>query len=160
MTFAVGESVVYPSHGAALVEGIQTRQVKGDAMTYLVLRVAHNGMLVHVPACNLDLVGVRRLVDDNGVERIFAVLRADCTDDSLSWSARYRANTAKLRSGGAHNVAEVVRDLWRREQEHGLSAAERRMLLEARHLLVSELALRDDTGTARAEALVDEALAG
>jgi len=78
MNFAVGETVVYPNHGAAVIEDIETRQIKGEDQKYLVLRiVAQNDLVVRVPACNLDLVGVRDVVDKIGLERVFGILRAE-----------------------------------------------------------------------------------
>ena len=160
MTFAVGETVVYPNHGAAVIEDIETRQIKGEDKKYLVLRiVAQNGLVVRVPACNLDLVGMRDVVDKAGLERVFAVLRAQHTEEPTNWSRRYKANLEKLHSGDVMKVSEVVRDLWRRERERGLSAGEKRMLAKARQILVSELALAENTNEDKAEALLDEVLA-
>ena len=76
MTFNVGETVVYPNHGAAVIEDIETRTIKGEEKLYLVLRIlGQNDLVVRVPASNLDLVGVRDVVDDEGLENVFEVLR-------------------------------------------------------------------------------------
>ena len=160
MTFAVGETVVYPNHGAAVIEDIETRKMKGEDKLYLVLRiVGQNDLIVRVPACNLDLVGVRDVVDADGLEVVFSVLRAPHTEEPTNWSRRYKANLEKLASGDVIKVAEVVRDLWRREHERGLSAGEKRMLAKARQILVSELALAEGTNEVRAEGILDEVLA-
>ena len=157
MTFTVGETVVYPNHGAAVIEDIETRQIKGEDRQYLVLRiVAQQDLVVRVPACNLDLVGVRDVVDKEGLERVFDVLRAAHTEEPTNWSRRYKANLEKLHSGDVMKVAEVVRDLWRRERDRGLSAGEKRMLAKARQILVSELALAEHTNEDKAETLLDE----
>src|SRR5215831_14628533 len=100
MTFKVGDTVVYPHHGAARIEEIETRSIKGEDRTYLVLKVDKGDLTVRVPADN--------------------------------------ANLEKLASGDVNKVAEVVRDLWRRDRERGLSAGEKRMLAKARQILVSE----------------------
>jgi CarD family transcriptional regulator len=160
MTFTVGETVVYPNHGAAVIEDIETRQIKGEDKLYLVLRiVGQSDLVVRVPACNLDLVGVRDVVDADGLERVFGVLRAPHTEEPTNWSRRYKANLEKLHSGNVLKVAEVVRDLWRRERERGLSAGEKRMLAKARQILVSELALAERVEEDKAEVLLDEVLA-
>src|SRR5215208_841969 len=160
MTFTVGETVVYPNHGAAVIEDIETRQIKGEDRTYLVLRiVAQNDLVVRVPACNLDLVGVRDVVGQEGLDRVFDVLRAPHTEEPTNWSRRYKANLEKLASGDVNKVAEVVRDLWRRDQERGLSAGEKRMLAKARQILVGELALAENTDDAKASIILDEVLA-
>lgn len=159
MTFTVGETVVYPHHGAALIEAIETRTIKGEEKRYLVLKVAQGDLTVRVPADNVDLVGVRDVVGQDGLDRVFEVLRAPYTEEPTNWSRRYKANLEKLASGDVIKVSEVVRDLWRRERERGLSAGEKRMLAKARQILVSELALAEGTNEDKAETLLDEVLA-
>ena len=182
MTFKVGETVVYPHHGAALIESIETRQIKGEDKLYLVLKVAQGDLTVRVPAENCDLVGVRdvvaqgdltvRVPADNaeyvgvrdvvgqeGLDKVFQVLRAPHTEEPTNWSRRYKANLEKLASGDVIKVAEVVRDLWRRDKDRGLSAGEKRMLAKARQILISELALAEKTDEEKAEVILDEVLA-
>ncbi|WP_114558500.1 CarD family transcriptional regulator [Desertihabitans aurantiacus] len=160
MTFTVGETVVYPNHGAAVIEDIQTRKIKGEDTQYLKLKIlGQNDLVIQVPASNLDLVGVRNVVDAEGLEKVFGVLRAPHTEEPTNWSRRYKANLEKLHSGNVMKVAEVVRDLWRREKGRGLSAGEKRMLAKARQILVSELALAERVEEDRAEVLLDEVLA-
>ena len=159
MTFKVGETVVYPHHGAAHIDAMETRTIKGEERLYLVLKVAQGDLTVRVPADNVDLVGVRDVVGQEGLDRVFAVLRAPHTEEPTNWSRRYKANLEKLASGDVIKVSEVVRDLWRRERERGLSAGEKRMLAKARQILVSELALAEHTNEDKAEAILDEVLA-
>ncbi|SNC73625.1 transcriptional regulator, CarD family [Kytococcus aerolatus] len=159
MAFEVGETVVYPHHGAALIEEVKQRKVKGKEMTYLKLKVAQGDLTIEVPAENCDLVGVRDVVDKEGLDKVFGVLRAEHVEEPTNWSRRYKANLEKLASGDVIRVAEVVRDLWRRERDRGLSAGEKRMLAKARQILVSELALAEETDEEKAEATLDEVLA-
>jgi CarD family transcriptional regulator len=159
MSFKVGDTVVYPHHGAARIEAVETRTMKGEDKTYLVLKVDKGDLTVRVPADNAELVGVRDVVGAEGLERVFEVLRAPHTEEPTNWSRRYKANLEKLASGDVNKVAEVVRDLWRRDRERGLSAGEKRMLAKARQILVSELALAEKTNEDKAEALLDEVLA-
>jgi CarD family transcriptional regulator len=158
MTFTVGETVVYPHHGAALIEAIETRTIKGEEKTYLVLKVAQGDLTVRVPADNAEYVGVRDVVGADGLERVFEILKAPHTEEPTNWSRRYKANVEKIASGDVNKVSEVVRDLWRRDRERGLSAGEKRMLAKARQILVSELALAEHTNEDKAEALLDEVL--
>jgi len=160
MSFAIGETVVYPNHGAAVIEDIETRTIKGEDKLYLVLRiVGQSDLVVRVPACNLDLVGVRDVVCGEDLERVFTVLKARDVEEPTNWSRRFKANLEKIHSGNVVKVAEVVRDLWRRERDRGLSAGEKRMLAKARQNLVSELALAENVDEARAEELLDDVLA-
>ena len=94
----------------------------------------------------------------DGLNRVFEVLRAPHTEEPTNWSRRYKANLEKLASGDVNKVAEVVRDLWRREKDRGLSAGEKRMLAKARQILVSVLALAEGTDEDKAEVILDEVL--
>lgn len=158
MSFSIGDTVVYPHHGAAFIESIEQRTVQGEEREYLVLRVAQGELTVRVPADRVDLVGVRDVVDREGLDRVFDVLRQPYTEEPTNWSRRYKANLEKLASGDVIKVAEVVRDLWRRDKDRGLSAGEKRMLAKARQILVSELALAEKIDEEKAEMLLDEVL--
>ncbi len=139
---------------------MKTRTIKGEDRTYLKLKVAQGDLTIEVPpADNVDLVGVRDVVDKEGLDEVFEVLRQPYTEEPTNWSRRYKANVEKLASGDVKKVAEVVRDLWRRDQDRGLSAGEKRMLAKARQILVSELALAEKTDEASAESILDEVLA-
>ena len=159
MVFKVGETVVYPHHGAAVIEAIKTRVIKGEEKIYLVLKVAQGDLTIEVPSANAEIVGVRDVVGQEGLDRVFEVLRAPFTEEPTNWSRRYKANLEKLASGDVIKVSEVVRDLWRRDQDRGLSAGEKRMLAKARQILISELALAEKTDEEQASTVLDEVLA-
>ena len=159
MNFVVGETVVYPHHGAALIEDIKKRTIRGEEKIYLKLKVAQGDITIEVPAENVDLVGVRDVVDEAGLEKVFAVLREPYIEEPTNWSRRYKANVEKLASGDVIRVSEVVRDLSRRDTDKGLSAGEKRMLSKARQILVSELALAEKCEESVAESRLDKVLA-
>ena len=160
MKFEVGETVVYPHHGAAKILAKEDRTIRGVTHKYLKLHVTQGDLEIWVREDNaVSEVGVRDVIDKKGVEQVFGVLRADFTEEPTNWSRRYKANLEKLASGDVIKVSEVVRDLWRREQDRGLSAGEKRMLAKARQILVSELALARKTDEEKASATLDEVLA-
>jgi CarD family transcriptional regulator len=159
MAFKVGETVVYPHHGAATIVEIKTRTIKGEEKKYLKLNVSQGGLTIEVPSDNVEMVGVRDVIDKAGLERVFAVLRDPIVEEPANWSRRYKANLEKLASGDVIKVSEVVRDLWRREQDRGLSAGEKRMLAKARQILISELALAEKSNEEKAGARLDQVLA-
>ena len=159
MTFAVGETVVNPHHGAALIEDNRTRKIRGEEKLYLRLRVAQGDLTIEVPAENVDIVGVRDVVGKEGLERVFEVLRAEYTEEPTNWSRRYKANVEKIASGDVIKVAEVVRDLSRRESNRGLSAGEKRMLAKARQILESEIALAENASEEQAKERINSVLA-
>lgn len=158
MTFTVGETVVYPHHGAALIEDITTRTIRGEEKVFLTLRVTQGDLTIQIPAENLDLVGVRDVVDAAGLDRVFDVLRAPYAEEPTNWSRRFKANAEKISSGDIIKVAEVVRDLSRRDASRALSTGEKKMLSNARQILVSELALAEHTEEGKAEKMLDEVL--
>ncbi|HIW63876.1 MAG TPA: CarD family transcriptional regulator [Candidatus Stackebrandtia excrementipullorum] len=158
MGFSVGETVVYPHHGAALIEAVKTRNIGGVEREYLVLRIEQDDLTIQVPATNVEMVGVREAVGTEGLTQVFDVLRAPHTEEPTNWSRRFKANQEKLASGNPFKVAEVVRDLWRRDRERGLSAGEKRMLTKARDILAGELALAESSTKDDAELLLDKVL--
>ncbi len=158
MNLEVGETVVYPHHGAATIEEVKTRVIRGEEVTFLKLNVAQGDLTIEVPARNVELVGVRDVIDDAGLQEVYDVLRAPLTEEPTNWSRRYKSNQEKLSSGDVIKVSEVVRDLWRRDQDKGLSAGEKRMLAKARQVLVSELALAQDTDEEAANEHLDKVL--
>ena len=156
MEFKVGEVVVYPHHGAAVIEDIEERQMGGEKLEYLVLHINQSDLVVRVPIKNAKNVGVRDVVGKEGLEKVFSVLREEDVEEAGNWSRRYKANQGRLASGDINKVAEVVRDLWRRDQGKGLSAGEKRMLGKARHILVGELALAKPVDEKKADTMLEE----
>ena len=159
MLFEVGETVVYPHHGAAEIVEKAQRTIRGETKAYLQLKVAQSELTIWVPEENVEMVGVRDVINAEGVEEVFGVLRADFIEEPTNWSRRYKANLEKLASGDVVKVSEVVRDLWRRDQDRGLSAGEKRMLAKARQILISELALARRVDEVAASAELDTVLA-
>lgn len=151
MEFNVGEVVVYPHHGAARIADIEQREIGGETLDYLVLQILQSDLEVRVPVKNTELVGVRDVVNEEGLQKVFSVLRETDVEEAGNWSRRYKANQERLASGDINKVAEVVRDLWRRDQGKGLSAGEKRMLGKARQILVGELALAEPVDEAKVE---------
>lgn len=156
MEIKVGEVVVYPHHGAAKVEAIETREMGGETLEYVVLSINQSDLVVRVPSKNVERVGVRDVVGKEGLEKVFSVLREIDVEEAGNWSRRYKANQERLASGDINQVAEVVRDLWRRDQDRGLSAGEKRMLVKARQILVGELALAGPVDEAKADKMLAE----
>lgn len=145
MGYKVGDMVVYPRHGAARVEAITERTVRGVTREYLELSVlSADGLVINVPVDNAKKVGVRDIVDANEVAKVFEILRTPIIEKEMNWSRRYKLNVEKIATGDVNNIAEVVRDLAQRDvDEHGLSAGEKRMLTKARSILTSEIALSE-----------------
>ncbi|MEJ5254578.1 MAG: CarD family transcriptional regulator [Acidimicrobiales bacterium] len=159
MPFDVGDKVVYPHHGAAVIEKREKREAFGQVREYLILRLAYGDLTLMVPADNTEEVGLREVINDEEVEEVFAVLRKKEARMPTNWSRRFKNHVEKLKSGDIYQVAEVVRNLSLRDKDKGLSAGEKRMLAKARQILVSELSFAINVTPEEAEAKLDEALA-
>lgn len=141
MAYSIGDTVVYPHHGAGIIESTEQRDLHGEPCDYLVLRMTYGDLTLMVPAATCHEVGVRDVVSGEEVERVLDVLRDPRGEKKGSWSRRFKENFEKLRSGDVFLVAEVVRNLTIRDADGLLSAGERRMLATAKQLLLSELSV-------------------
>jgi CarD family transcriptional regulator len=160
MSFAVGDKVVYPHHGAAINEGKEKRVFDGHKTDYFVLRITYGDLKVSIPVEKADEIGLRDVINDEEVEEVFAVLRKKEARMPTNWSRRFKNHVEKLKSGDIYQVAEVVRNLSLREADKGLSAGEKRMLARARQILVSELVFALNVDEEAADARLDDVLAG
>jgi CarD family transcriptional regulator len=142
--FLVGDKIVYPMHGAGIIEAIEQRMILGEVREYYVLRMPIGEMQVLVPVHTIRDAGLRPIVGRDAVNRVFALLAEDATLEQGNWNRRYRSNLEKLKSGDIFELAAVVRNMTKRDQEKGLSTTEKKMLENARQLLVSELALVEE----------------
>ena len=158
MSYRVGDTVVYPHHGAAVIEKRETRNLAGEERDYLVLRLTYGDLTPMVPADATDEVGLRDVVSKQQVDEVFELLKARDGSMPTNWSRRFKANYEKLKSGDIFQVAEVVRNLALREQEKGLSAGEKRMLTKSMQILVSELSAAVKKSEEATEALIDKVL--
>ncbi len=157
--FKIGDKVVYPMHGAGVIEAIEEKEVLGERRQYYILRLPVGDMKVMIPINNGAGVGLREVIDSEGVKKVFYILRQQSSAMSPNWNRRYRANLEKIKSGDVYEVAEVVRNLMKRDREKGLSSGERKMLENARQILISELVLATELEEEKAQSLVDGAFA-
>ena len=158
MTFNAGDRVVYPHHGAAIIEKKETKEVFGEKTEYLVLRMAHGEMTLSVPVDKAEEVGMRWPISGEDVEDLFEVLQRRDVREPANWSRRFKNHQEKLKSGDVYQVAEVVRNLALRDREKGLSAGEKTLYNKARSVLVSELSFALDVSEDDATDKVDAAL--
>jgi len=155
--FRKGDKVVHPRHGAAVVEDLVELERFGEQRVYVKLRLPH-GLTLMVPVESTEQVGLRGVVSRDELDEVFDLLRGDEGRMPILWGKRYRVNLAKLLSGDIYHVAEVVRNLSRRERGKGLSSAEKRMLAKAREILMSEVMFVVGSTEENAEAMLDEVL--
>ena len=141
MPFKVGDKVVYPHHGAAVIEGTDNITMPdGGKSKYFVLRMTHGDLTLKVPTDRAEEIGMRYPISKEDVEDVFEVLAKKDVREPTNWSRRFKNHQEKLKSGDVYQVAEVVRNLALRDADKGLSAGEKSMFVKARQVLVSELA--------------------
>lgn len=139
--YSIGDKVVYPMHGAGVIEAIEEQEVLGEKRRYYIMAMPIGDMKVMIPMNAVDDIGLRQVIEAKEAEDVIEVLKGEKSAMSSNWNRRYRANMEKIKSGDIYLVAEVVRNLTLRDQEKGLSAGERKMLEIARQILISELVL-------------------
>ena len=141
MPFKVGDKVVYPHHGAAVIEGTDNITMPDGAKSkYFVLSMTHGDLMLKVPQDRAEEIGMRYPISKEDVEDVFEVLAKKDVREPTNWSRRFKNHQEKLKSGDVYQVAEVVRNLALRDADKGLSAGEKSMFVKARQVLVSELA--------------------
>ena len=155
-TFSEGDRVVYPNHGAGCVSKIEERTILGELRRYYVVYLPGAELTVSVPA--EGETGLRACADEESVAEALGLLGGEVTEMPSNWNHRLKHNQGKIKSGEIHQVAEVVRNLSRYGADSGLSTGERTMLMKARQILSSEVALVKGVEPAEAERLVDDAL--
>lgn len=153
----IGDKVVYPMHGAGVVEAIEEKEILGTTQKYYILKLPTCDVKIMIPLSSVDDVGIRRVIDESESKNVLAALsKSDGDNNNTNWNRRYRVNMDKIKSGDIYEVADVVRSLMIRERQKGLSAGERKMLNSAKQILVSELALASSTETDEMERLIEE----
>jgi CarD family transcriptional regulator len=157
-TYKAGDRVVYPHHGAAIIEKTEMVVLNGEEKEYFVLRTAHDELTVRVPIDKVDEVGMRPPISLEDVEDLFVLLSKKDVREPANWSRRFKNHQEKLKSGDVYQVAEVVRNLALREKAKGLSAGEKNMYTKARKVLVSELSFALDVTEEQAMDQVEEQL--
>ena len=137
--FEVGDNVVYPHHGAGKVLKKEMKEVLGENREYLTIKILHNEMTVMVPTANASVAGLRRVIDEETLLKVVAVLQDQCSDMPKNWNRRFKHNRDKIKTGDIYELAEVVRNLAIREHQKGLSTGEKQMYTRAKRVLASEM---------------------
>jgi len=156
--FSVGDKVVYPMHGAGVIESIEEREILGQKQSYYVLKMPLGDMKVMIPTQNVEGIGIREIIDRRDVSKVYEILQDHDVNVTRNWNKRYRENMSKIRSGKIYEVADVVRILMKRDNEKGLSTGEKKMLNSAKQILISELVLAENSEQVDVESLIDEYL--
>jgi CarD family transcriptional regulator len=156
--FSVGDKVVYPHHGAAVITKKERRDFDGSKTEFFVLQVAIDQLVLRVPVASAVDLGVRPVISKTAARKVLATFKLDPEEAGANWSRWYKLLTEKINSGDIYQVAEVVRDLTYAQQTKGISPALKRMLSKARLILASELRFALDLDEEEAMARLDKSL--
>ena len=153
--FNIGDNIVYPMHGAGTISSIEEKEVLGEKQQYYIIKMPGE-VMVMVPTAKAEAMGVRNVIDEKSASIVLQVLEKDETEMSNNWNKRYRENLDKMKTGDIYEVADVVRNLSFKQKEKGtLSTGEKKMLLNAKQILVSELVLAEHSSKEEIEKLID-----
>ena len=152
--FNVGDKIVYPMHGAGVIDSIEEKNILGEKQSYYILKMPGE-VKVMVPTAKAEEIGVRNIIDKSSADKVIGVLEQDETVMDKNWNKRYRDNMDKMKSGDIYEIADVVRNLSFKQKEKGLSTGEKKMLNNAKQILVSELVLAEHATQEEVEQLVE-----
>ena len=144
--FRVGDLAVYPAHGVGCIESIETREISGEKKDFYIMKILDNNMIIMIPIDNVRSVGLRDIIDEKEVSRVYEIMKQrDIPTDNQTWNRRYREYMEKIKTGSVYEVAEVLRDLYLLKVDKDLSFGERKMLDTAQGLLLKELSIAKAT---------------
>ncbi len=139
MRFRVGEKVIYPNHGIAIIEEITQHTIAAKEKLFYSLRVLANNSLVMVPTANVKGVGLRKVISKREVSKLFKILRNGNIKTSSNWKGRFKENSTRMQSGSIYEAAEVLKSLFFLSHQKPLSYREKRMIERAKYLIASEI---------------------
>ena len=152
--FNVGDKIVYPMHGAGVIESIEEKSILDEKQSYYIIKMPGE-VKVMVPTAKAEEIGVRSVIDKEQAGRVITILEQESTETEMNWNKRYRNNYEKMKTGDIFEVADIVRNLSFKQKEKGLSTGEKKMLLNAKQILVSELVLAEQKDKNEVEELVE-----
>ncbi|MFZ7121525.1 MAG: CarD family transcriptional regulator [Eubacteriaceae bacterium] len=152
--FRIGDKIVYPMHGAGIIEDIQEKEILGEIQSYYILKLPIGDMKVMIPINNSEELGLRDIVDNETLTSVIKQFNIVSEDMQSNWNRRYRKNMEKIKTGDIYEVAEVVSSLHQLDITKGLSTGEKKMLNNAKQILISEFVLVKDISNEDAEQLI------
>lgn len=156
--YKIGDKILYPMHGAGTIEKIESREILGKVQDYYILNISCGSMGLMLPVESCEKIGVRPIVSDEELEHALCILAEESTKMADNWNKRQRENMDKLKSGKIEITAEIVRNLTRIDRDRKLSAGEKKMLNNARKILISEVMLVKGIDSSEALQLVEGAI--
>lgn len=150
--FKVGDLAVYPAQGVGVIEAIENREVMGNRQLFYIMKIMGNGMKIMIPMKGADAVGLREVIAETEIPKVYAILRnKDVTIDKQTWNKRYREYLEKIKTGSVFEIAGVLRDLFILKSDKNLSFGERKMMDTAKSLLIKEISVASNSEETKIE---------
>lgn len=156
MNYNIGDKIVYPVHGAGVIESIEDREIMGEMKEYYIMRMPIGDMKVMIPVANAKEIGIRDVIDKSEADKVIAKFKECSTEMDSNWNKRSRENAVKIKSGNIYEVAQVVKSLMFRDKTRGLSTGERKMLNNAKQIMISELVMAKAAKQSEIENIINE----
>lgn len=156
--FKIGDKIVYPMHGAGIIDSVETKEFLGEEKEYFILKMPIGNMDISIPKANINKMNIRDVISKKEGEEILAILEQDPKDLNSNWNLRYRENQEILKTGDIFKIANMVRDLVALDDDKGLSTTEKKLLNRARRIMASELVMSGSLKRDEAEKMIDESI--
>lgn len=156
--FKIGDKIVYPMHGAGIIDSVETKEFLGEEKEYFILKMPIGNMDISIPKANINKMNIRDVISKREGEEILAILEQDPKDLNSNWNLRYRENQEILKTGDIFKIANMVRDLVALDDDKGLSTTEKKLLNRARRIMASELVMSGSLERDEAEKMIDESI--
>ncbi|MDU5461298.1 CarD family transcriptional regulator [Anaerococcus vaginalis] len=156
--FKIGDKIVYPMHGAGIIDSVETKEFLGKEKEYFILKMPIGNMDISIPKANINKMNIRDVISKKEGEEILAILEQDPKDLNSNWNLRYRENQEILKTGDIFKIANMVRDLVALDDDKGLSTTEKKLLNRARRIMASELVMSGSLERDEAEKMIDESI--
>lgn len=156
MRYQIGAKVVYPLHGAGVIESVEEREIMGTKQMYYILRIPVGDMKVMIPMDTAGEIGLRDVISSSEAEHVLEEFKNYPVELGMNWNKRQRKNMALIKSGNLYDVVRVVKNLMYRDMVKGLSTSERKMLSGAKQIVISELVIAKSCGQKEIESLMED----
>ncbi|MDU1315864.1 MAG: CarD family transcriptional regulator [Anaerococcus hydrogenalis] len=156
--FKIGDKIVYPMHGAGIIDSVEIKEFLGEEKEYFILKMPIGNMDISIPKSNINKMNIRDVISKEEGEKILKILEEDPEDLNNNWNLRYRENQEILKTGDIFKIANMVRDLVALDDDKGLSTTEKKLLNRARRIMASELVMSGSLEKDDAEKMIDESI--
>ena len=156
--FSIGDLVEHPMHGAGVIDDIVQEKVAGVMKEYYVFKMPVGGLVLKIPTANRQVIGIRGIISQAEAEELLNALPDLTVEANANWNKRYQENLMRLKSGDLYQVARVIKSLMQRDSLRGLSTGERKMLHNAKQIMISEIVMAEKVAYREVETRIDHAM--